>query len=190
MSSPASATRILQNVGAGDASAARELLPLIYEELRSLAAGHMQRERPNHTLQPTALAHEAYLRLVDQSQVGWQGRAHFFAVASEMIRRILVDHARKRNADKRGGGAARVELEVEPEVAGDHAQAIDILALEEALEELGRLNDRHRRIVELRYFVGLTVVETAHVLGVSKATVKADWRMARAWLRSRLATED
>ena len=190
MSSSASATRILQELGEGDSSAARDLLPLVYEELRSLAAGYMQRERANHTLQPTALAHEAYLRLVDESQVGWQGRAHFFAVAAEMIRRILVDHARRRMADKRGGGAARVEIEVEPEVDGDRAHPIDLLALEEALEELGRLNDRHRRIVELRYFVGLTVVETAHVLGVSKETVKADWRMARAWLRSRLSTED
>ena len=107
-----------------------------------------------------------------------------------MIRRILVDHARRRMADKRGGGAARVELEVEPEVDGERAHPIDLLTLDEALEDLGRLNDRHRRIVEQRFFVGLTVVETAHVLGVSKETVKADWRMARAWLRSRLNAED
>ena len=180
----AQTTQILIDLSRGERSAASRLMPLIYDELRGLAARYMQRERPNHTLQPTALVHEAYLRLIDQSRVDWKGRAHFFAVAAEMIRRVLVDHARQHLAAKRGGSAQKIILG-EPMGAPD-AHEIELLDLDEALDRLGELNERHRKVIELRFFGGLSVDETAEVLEVSPQTVRSDWRMARAWLRERL----
>jgi len=184
MSSSADTTQILIDLSQGERSAADRLMPLVYDELRGLAQRCMLQERADHTLQATALVHEAYLRLIDQTRVSWQGRAHFFAVASEMIRRVLVDHARRHLTAKRGGWAPRIALSDAPEPAETHE--IDLLDLDTALEELGRLNDRHRRVVELRFFGGLSVDETAHVLEVSPQTAGTDWRMARAWLRQRL----
>jgi RNA polymerase sigma factor (TIGR02999 family) len=184
MGEPADTTQILVDLGNGDRSAAKRLMPLVYDELRGLAQQYMQQERAGHTLQATALVHEAYLRLIDQSRVSWQGRAHFFSVAAEMIRRVLVDHARQHHAAKRGGAARKISLSDSVNAAED--PDIDLMALDEVLEELGRLNERHRRVVELRFFGGLSVKETAHVLEVAPQTVKSDWRMARTWLRQRL----
>ncbi len=175
---------ILAELGRGDPTAADRLMPLVYSELRGLAERYLQRERTDHTLQATALVHEAYLRLVDQSRVDWKSRAHFFAVAAEMIRRVLVDHARRHRAAKRGGTVRRVGLD--ERLGSEDHDRIDLLALDEALDELATLNDRHRRVVELRFFGGLTVEESAHVLDVSPETVRADWRMARAWLHDRI----
>jgi RNA polymerase sigma factor (TIGR02999 family) len=180
-------TQMLVDLGRGGRGAADRLLPLVYDELRKLAAGHLQGERGSHTLQPTALVHEAYLRMIDQTGVNWENLAHFFAVASEMIRRILVDHARRHQAAKRGGGAAK--LEIDESIGSIEARDIDLLALDEAIDELGKLNDRHRQVVELRFFGGLGVKETAHVMAISPETVKSDWRAARAWLRGRLARD-
>ena len=174
-------TQILVDLGNGDRSAASRLMPLIYDELHALAARYMRQERPDHTLQATALVNEAYLRLIDQSRVDWKSRAHFFAVAAEMIRRVLVDHAREHHAAKRGGAAGKVSLTDSMGVLED--PDIDLIALDEALGELGRLKERHRKVVELRFFGGLSLEETAHVLGVSTQTVRGDWRTARAWLR-------
>jgi RNA polymerase sigma factor (TIGR02999 family) len=161
------------------------LVPLLYEDLRRLAAGYMRHESPGHSLQPTALVHEAYVRLIDQRQVHWRNRAHFFGVAAGMMRRILVDHARSRRADKRGGGWDRVTL-VEDQVAGG-AEEIDLLALHESLERLAAFDPRQMRIVELRYFGGLTIQEVAEVVGISEATVVRDWTIAKAWLRADLS---
>jgi RNA polymerase sigma factor (TIGR02999 family) len=180
----ADTTKILVDLGNGDRSAAKRLMPLVYDELRSLAQRYMQQERVGHTFQATAVVHEAYIRLIDQSRVDWKGRAHFFSVAAEMIRRVLVDHVRQHRAAKRGGAARKVSLT--DSVGATEAPDIDLMALDEALEELGRLNERHGKVVELRFFGGLSVEETAHVLEVSPQTVRSDWRMARAWLRQRL----
>ncbi len=177
-------TQILVDLGNGDRSAAKRLMPLVYDELRGLAARYMQQERAEHTLQATAIVHEAYLRLIDQSRVDWKGRAHFFAVAAEMIRRVLVDHAREHDAAKRGGGARKVSLT--DSVGASGGPDIDLLSLDAALDELGQLNERHRKVVELRFFGGLNIDETAQVLEVSPQTVRSDWRIARAWLRQRL----
>ncbi len=177
-------TQILVDLGNGDRSAAKRLMPLVYDELRGLARRYMQQERPEHTLQATAIVHEAYLRLIDQSRVDWKGRAHFFAVAAEMIRRVLVDHAREHDAAKRGGGARKVSLT--DSVGATEGPDIELLSLDAALDELGRLKERHRKVVELRFFGGLNIDETAQVLEVSPQTVRSDWRMARVWLRQRL----
>jgi RNA polymerase sigma factor (TIGR02999 family) len=180
MSTATDVTQILFDWEAGDTSALDRLIPLVSEELHQRAERLLRRERAGHTLQPTALVHEAYLRLVDQKRAGWQNRAHFFAVSARIMRRILVDHARRRRAAKRGDGAVKVPLDealgaaVEPEV--------DLLVLEDALERLAAAARRPCRVVELRYFGGLTLEETATVLEVSVATVKLDWQMARAWL--------
>jgi RNA polymerase sigma factor (TIGR02999 family) len=169
----------------GDDGAAEELLPRIYAELREIAARHLLRERRDHTLQATALAHEAWLKLVQQDRVDWKGRAHFLGVAAQAIRRILVDHARKRAADKRGGDRGRVTLS--DTLAGPGGEEdLDLLALDAALDELAERNPRHHRAIELRFFGGLDVKEAAHVLGVSPQTLALDWRMARAWLRRRI----
>ena len=177
--------RILAAHADGDEDAAARLLPLIYDELREQAAAYMRGERDNHTLQPTALVHEAYLRLVKHDQLDWQGRTHFFALAATTLRRVLVDHARARATQKRGGDRVRpVEPEWEGAIEVDDPQFI--LDLEAALEDLSHTSERQARVFELRYLGGLTVEETAAALGVSRETVKLDWRFARAWLNRAL----
>ncbi|MHC4991873.1 MAG: ECF-type sigma factor [Planctomycetota bacterium] len=182
-------TTLVHELGSGRRDKADDLLAAVYGELRKLAAHYLHHERRGHTLQPTALVHEAYLRLIDQSAVDWQGRAHFFAVAAQMLRRVLVDHARARGAEKRGGGRRRVELhDVWPD--GRERPGLDLLDLDDALVELGQLHDRQRQVVELRFFGGLTIAETANVLGIAEPTVKKDWRTARAWLSWRLSGDE
>lgn len=169
----------------GSSEALDELIPIVYAELRKLARHQLRGERPDHSLQPTALTHEAFLRLFGTQHVEWQNRAHFFAVASQLMRRVLVEHARQRRTLKRGAAPTRVALEdadapVEP-------VDVDIVALNEALSELEQVDPRQSRVVELRYFGGLSMEETAEVLGISPATVKRDWRVAKLWLRRALA---
>jgi len=180
-------TRLLAQVRAGREGAVDEVLPLVYEELRAIATRYMRRERPNHTLQATALVHDAFLNLVDQTRVEWQDRAHFFAIASQAMRRILVDHARARAAARRGGGVRAVSLD-ETVVLGSEPPLgpEDLLSLDAALSDLAVLDPRQARIIELRYFAGLTVEETAETAGISPATVKREWALARAWLHRRL----
>lgn len=181
---PANVTQLLRAVASGDRREMDALMSAIYTDLRRLAMSHMQGERRSHTLQPTALVHEAYLRLINQRSTQWQDRVHFFAVASRVIRRILVDHARERNAQKRGGGAQRVELE-RAELA-DSVEGIDLLALDDALAALAEIDARQAQIVELRFFGGLTVDEVAEIMGIAPRSVDRDWRCARAWLLCRL----
>ena len=182
------ATAILDALNKGDSSAANRLLPLVYDELRALASHWMRRERGDHTLQPTALVHEAYLRLIDQTNADWKSRAHFIAVAAQTIHHVLVDHARKVNADKRGGGRHRTSLHDDMK-ADVGRNDVDLLALEEALEKLQSLHPRQARVVELRFFGGLSIEETAHVLGVVRSTVADDWAIARAWLSRELGSD-
>ena len=177
-------TRLLNAWRDGKGDALQELLPLVYQELRRLAHHHMRGERPGHTLQTTAVIHEAYLKLIDQRAVDWQSRAHFFAVASQVMRRILVDHARGRAAEKRGGGAPHVALD-DVAVVGSEPD-MDLVALDEALERLAVLDSQQARIVELRFFGGLTIDEAAAVAGISPATVKREWATAKAWLYQEL----
>ena len=179
-------TQLLIAWGDGEREALEQLMPLVYEDLRRLAAGYMHRETPGHSLQPTALVHEAYVRLIDQRRVHWRNRAHFFGVAASMMRRILVDHARARRADKRGGEVERVAL-VGDEVAAVEQNGLDVLALHESLERLAAFDPQQERIVELRYFGGLTIEEAAEVLGISQATVVREWTIAKAWLRADLS---
>ncbi|MBA2528032.1 MAG: sigma-70 family RNA polymerase sigma factor, partial [Pyrinomonadaceae bacterium] len=157
------------------------LTPLVYEELRHQAARYLRRERPGHTLQTTALIHEAYLRLIDAKDVHWQSRAHFFAIAANLMRRILVEYARRRDADKRGGSHIRLPLDEALAVAEE--TDVDLLAIDEALDRLAAIDPQQARVVELRFFSGLSVEETAAALGVSPKTVKRNWSVARAWLR-------
>ena len=171
----------------GDRDALDRLAPIVYEDLRRLAAGYMKRETAGHALQPTALVHEAYLRLVDQRQVQWRNRAHFFGVAAQMMRRILVDHARKRLADKRGGAVTMVGLDEASPAAT--SSTVDILALDQALDQLTAVDARLCRVVELRYFAGLNIDETAEALDLSTATVERDWMVAKAWLFQRLSSQ-
>lgn len=178
--SPTAVTQILRDWGEGDQQALDKLMPLVYRELRRLAQHYLRGERSDHTLEPTALVHEAYLRLVDQRGVTWQNRAHFFGVAAQLIRRILVDYARRHRAAKRGGCVPKITLE--QAVIGSEERAEDVVALDEALSRLATLDPRQGRIVELRYFSGLTLEQTAEVLGISPATVKREWSVARAWL--------
>lgn len=179
-------TRLLQELGEGQPGAADRLAPLVYEELHVLAVHAMRRERDGHTLRPTALLHEAFVRLVGQQGVAWQGRAHFYGIAAAAMRRILVDHARRKRAAKRDGGV-RVTLEDHSAVVdGGGARALDVIALDDALRKLGELDPRQARVVELRFFAGLEVEETARALGISAATVKRDWTFARAFLRREL----
>jgi len=168
----------------GDARALAELMPLVYDELRRLARRHLRRERPGHTLQTTALAHEAYLRLVDANRVEWRDRLHFFGIASRIMRQVLVDAARTKAAGKRGGNAVRVTLVDVP--AGDADQGLELIALDAALEALGKEDPRKARVVELRVFGGLTVQETAAVLKISTDTVGRDWSFAKSWLKRAL----
>ncbi len=184
------ATELLLALGGGRADTSDRLLEVVYVELRNLADAALRGERADHTLQPTALVHEAWLRLVDQQRVDWRGRAHFLGVAAMAMRRVLVDHARARRREKRGGGARREVLATdpggrEPTLGGD----LDLLALHEALEALQEHSERAARVVELRFFAGLTEPQVAEVLGLSEATVARDWRAARAWLASRLGEE-
>ena len=174
------ATSLLIASGSGDASARERMLPLIYEELRGLAATYLRRERPGHTLQPTALVHEAYLRMIDQRHVDWSNRAQFVGLAAVMMRRILVNHARDRIAAKRGGNAERVPITLVADQIG--APEVDLLGLHDALERLAALDARKSQIVELKFFGGLTMEEIARVTGVSRATVEREWTFARAWL--------
>lgn len=174
-------SHLLKEWSDGDPEALDRLTPLVYEELRRQATRYLRRERPGHTLQTTALIHEAYLRLVDAQDVEWQNRAHFFAIAANLMRRVLVDHARRRGADKRGGSQIRVPLDEAAAVADE--TDIDLLAIDEALNRLAAIDEQQARVVELRFFSGLSVEETAAALGVSTTTVKRDWRVARAWLR-------
>ena len=181
------ATELLRRWRSGDEDARERLMALLYDELRHSAARYFRRERAGHTLQPTALVHEAYLRMLDQDRVVWQSRAHFLGVAAAMMRRVLMDHGRRQKAQKRGGGAARVTLD--PALIGAEAAGLDeldLLALDQALDELRAEDEQQARIVELRAFGGLSVEETAEVLGVSTATIKRHWSFALAWLRTRL----
>lgn len=178
-------TRILRDWSAGDREAPERLMPLVYDELRRLARTFLAKERDARTLQPTALVHEAYLRLVDQRRVSWQNRAHFYGIASSMMRRVLIDHARAHATEKRGGDAIRlsldnVQISLEQRAAG-------LLALDEALERLSQMDERKGRIVELRFFGGLSDEEIAEVWGVSTRTVLRDWKTARLWLYRELA---
>jgi RNA polymerase sigma factor (sigma-70 family) len=197
-------TQLLASWRGGDKAALGELTGLVYQELRSLAQRHLRRERSNHTIQRTALVNEAFVRLVNQQSVDWQSRAHFFGLASNLMRRILVDHARARLASKRGGGVEAVSLDeivnpadpqdtsgpgpryAEPgQVDGETDE--DVAAIDEALTRLGALDERQAKIVEMRYFGGLTIEETAAAIGISDATVKREWTLARAWLRRELS---
>lgn len=173
-------TILLDNWSKGDQNALDQLTPVVYDELRRLAASYMRRERQDHTLQSTALVNEAYLKLVDQKNVVWQNRAHFFGIAAQMIRRILVDHARAHKAEKRGGGAGVLSLD--EAIGVPEKRDIEILSLNDALTRLSELDPQQGRIVELRFFTGLSIEETAEVVGVSPATVKREWAAARAWL--------
>ena len=180
-------TALLISWSSGERSAADRLIPAVYDELHRQAARALRREGDEHTLQATALVHEAYLRLVDQRRVEWRNRAHFFGIAAEVMRRVLVDHARARLAAKRGGGMQRLTLDEAVEVSSGGGDA-DVLALHDALERLALLDADQARLVELRYFGGLNIEETADTLGVSPATVKREWALARAWLRRELST--
>lgn len=186
--SPSDATRLLLDWSGGDRSALERLMPLVYDELRALASRSLRNERSGHTLQGTALVHEAYLRLVDQRRVQWRDRAHFFGVAARLMRRILVDHARRHGAAKRGRGKVG-SLEhlksaggIASAIGGAPVGGMDVMMLDDALERLAARHPRPERVVELRFFGGLTIEEAAEVLGVSPATVKNDWSFARAWL--------
>ena len=183
-----SVTELLRAWGQGDAQALDRLTPLVYQELRRIAGRYMARERRDHTLQATALVNEAYLRLVDAKEVSWHDRAHFFAISSQTMRRILVDFARARHSRKRGSGAKALSLEESLVVQGQ--PGADLVALDDALNTLAAIDPRRSRVVELRFFGGLSVEETAEVLRVSPETVKRDWKLAKAWLLRELSHEN
>ena len=178
-------TAMLKLWSEGDTQILDNLMPLVYEELRRQASRFLRKERAGHTLQTTALIHEAYLKLIDQKDVEWQSRAHFFAIASTAMRRILVDYARTRHREKRGGSAENLPLDEAYQVSSKE-KSLDLVALDEALTRLAKIDPRQARIVELRYFSGLDNDETAEVLGVSNATVRRDWNFAKAWLRQEI----
>lgn len=182
LSKQSDVTLLLREVSSGAAEAPERLLELVYDDLRRLASAYMKNERSDHTLQATALVHEAFIRLVDWENVTWQNRAHFFAVAAEVMRNILVDHARKKKADKRGGQ----KIALDEAVSYPSEKEFDILALEEALLTLEKLDKRPAKIVELRFFGGLSICETAHVLNVSETTVRREWTFAKAWFQREL----
>ena len=186
METPEGITQLLVDWGKGDQAALEKLMPLVYQELRRLASNYLRRERAEHTLQPTALVNEAYLKLVEQRDARWQNRAHFFGISAQLMRRILVDHARQHQAVKRGGSAQkRISITSAEKLAKE--PDIDLLALNEALDELTRMDPQQGRIVELKFFAGLSIEEIAEVLGIGHATVERDWKMARAWLRRQLS---
>jgi RNA polymerase sigma-70 factor (ECF subfamily) len=184
--SPKEITQLLVAWNSGDKRALDKLMPLIFDELRRLARHYMRGERAGHTLESVALVNEAYLRLIDADNINWQNRAHFFGVAAQMMRNILVDHARRQNYAKRGGaGQQRLTLGKADRIA--NKPDVDLVALDDALKDLASLNPQHSKIVELRFFGGLTIEETAEVLGIGHATVEREWKMARAWLRRELS---
>lgn len=183
---PESLTQLLIEVGNGNDAALNQILPQIYDELRRLAGSYMRRERSDHTLEPTALVHEAYLRLIDQRRVDWKNRAQFFGMAANMMRRVLVNHARDRAADKRGGSSPKVTLSL---AEGLEQPGFDIMAVDEALGKLAELDARKTQIVEYKFFTGLTTEEIAEVLGISVATVEREWKFARAWLFNALKAQ-
>ena len=185
---PEDVTILLAELNKGNEDAASKLIPLVYAELRRLAGAYMRRERSDHTLQPTALVNEAYLKLVEQRSVDWKGRSHFFGIAAQLMRRILVDHARGHLRDKRGGGQQPVPIDEALVFAPEQSQ--ELIRLDQALERLTQLDPRQAKIVELRFFGGLTVEQTAEVLGISEKTVKRDWSMAKSWLHGELKTSD
>jgi len=179
-------TQLLVQLGGGNRAAVNELTPLVYQELKRIAGGQLRNERPGHTLQATALVHEAYLKLVDQRDVSWQNRAHFFGVAAQVMRRILMDYAKGRVRDKRGGGMQRTTLDEALIVTADRAS--DLVAIDEALTRLEQLDARQAKVVEMRFFGGLSVEETAEAMGISAPTVKREWAMAKAWLHRELSS--
>jgi len=185
---PADVTVLLSELAHGKQEAAEKLIPLVYDELKRLARSYMRRERQDHTLQTTALVHEAYLKLVHQQRVNWQGRSHFFGIAAQMMRRILVDHARGHLREKRGGGKVVLPLNEALAFSPEHSE--DLLRLDEALERLSKLDARQSRIVELRFFGGLSVEETSEFLNISPKTVKRDWAVAKVWLHGELRRRD
>lgn len=178
-------TRLLVNWGNGDQAALSQLMPVVYQELRKIANGYLRDERTGHTLQPTALIHEAYMRLVDQSLPQWQNRKHFYGVAAQLMRQILVEHARSQSAQKRGGGGQKLALDEALNYSQD--KAAELLALDDALTSLARFDERKSRVIELRYFGGLSMEETAEALGVSLSTIIREQRLAQAWLRNTLS---
>jgi RNA polymerase sigma factor (TIGR02999 family) len=182
---PQDVTVLLGKINDGDSSAPEELLPIVYAELRKLAGGYLKRERPDHTLQPTALVHEAYIRMVDWENVSWQSRSHFFAVAAKIMRNILVDHARKKKAEMHGGNLQKIALD--EAISFSKQTEVNLVDLDEALKDLEKLDERQSKIIELRFFAGLTIEETAHALDVSTMTVSRDWNFAKAWLFRRLS---
>ena len=181
-------TQLLEKFEPGDRHAGEQLFADVYTELRALAARYLHRERKSHTLQPTALVHEAYLKLVGQTRVDWQGRAHFLAFAAQAMRQILVDHARRHRAEKRGGDRHRIALD--DNLVIESNRDVDLLALEDALIKLTKLDPRQAQMIELRFFGGLSIVEVAKVIGKSKRSVEREWTMVRAWLRRELSTSD
>ena len=185
MQAPDGITQLLIDWRSGDEAALEKLMPLVYSELRRLAGNYLRREQQGHTLQPTALVNEAYLRLVDQKKAKWQNRAHFYGIAAQLMRRILVDHARQKHAEKRGGSdQQRLSITSAHDLATK--PDLDVLALHEALEELASIDGQQSKIVELKFFGGLSIEETAEVMKLGHATVERDWKMARAWLRAKL----
>ncbi len=178
-------TQILQEWSEGKQEAFDQLIPFVYEELRRQAARYLRRERINHTLQATAIVHEAYLKLIDQTDVKWESRTHFFAIAAQAMRRILVDHARKKHREKRGGDALKVTLDDAMPLASEE-KSLDLIALDKALTRLEAKDKQKARVVELRYFIGLSLEETADALGISRATAARDWNVAKAWLHREL----
>ena len=183
---PDDVTRLLLDWSNGDQEALDKLMPLVYAELRQMARRYMRAERTDHTLQTTALVHEAYMRLVNQNRVTWKNRAHFFAIAAQMMRRILVDHARSYRYDKRGGGAIKLSLDEAAVLSSE--QAAEMIALDQALVGLEKVDARKSRVVELKFFGGLTTDEAAEILEVSKRTVESDWNFAQAWLYREMST--
>ena len=185
---PSQITKMVNDLAGGNRPAAEQLFGLLYDAFRGLAARYLKAERAGHTLSPTALVHEVYLKLVDQSRVNWQGRTHFFAVGAQIMRRILVDHARGKGRVKRGGGRIRIQLDEGLALSPQRDE--DILAVDEALAKLAKVDPRQAAIVELRFFGGLSVAEVAEVLGLSKRTIEGEWTVARAWLRRELSGDD
>ncbi len=183
-------TQILNRLNDGDGAAVDRLWPLVYDELRALAASRFRNQPAGHTLQPTALVHEAYVRLAGRADVHWESRAHFMAVAAKAMRQILMNHARDKAAAKRGGDHQRITLDEAVTPVADRTRELDLISLDDALTTLGELSDRQGRVVELRFFGGLTIAETAHVMGVGTTTVEDDWHLAKAWLARELRTRD